>query len=57
MRAIVGEFKNARMVLKQEGFKALFRKYGWKLPAAVIAYYLVRDVTLYILIPAWILNK
>lgn len=56
MRSIIGEFKNARAMLKKEGFKALFRKYGWKLPVAVVAYYLVRDLTLYVLIPVWFLK-
>lgn len=33
------------------GWKGLFRKRGWKLVALVVVYYLIRDVTLYILIP------
>jgi len=33
------------------GWRGLFRKRGWKLVAVFVAYYLVRDVVLYILIP------
>ena len=29
----------------------LFKKYGWKVAIGIFIYYLVRDVTLYILIP------
>ena len=42
---------------KQSGFKGLYKKYGWKLFAAFFIYYLIRDVTLYILIPWYIVNK
>ncbi|MEK6769068.1 MAG: hypothetical protein AABY85_08795 [Gemmatimonadota bacterium] len=34
------------------GWKGLLRKRGWSLVAAVIVFYLVRDVILYLLIPA-----
>jgi hypothetical protein len=29
----------------------LFGKYGWKLVLGVFAYYLIRDLTLYVLLP------
>lgn len=32
-------------------FRLLYKKYGWKILAAIIGYYLVRDVALYIVIP------
>lgn len=48
--------RDARLELKQTGVKGLFRRYGWKLVAGVFTYYLVRDVTLYILIP-WLVAK
>lgn len=32
-------------------FGFLFKKYGWKLVVVVVAYYLVRDTTVYVLIP------
>ena len=41
----------ARTTLRDHGVRALFRKYGWRLVAAIVLYYIVRDVTLYILIP------
>ncbi|MDO8666550.1 MAG: hypothetical protein Q7J79_08050 [Gemmatimonadales bacterium] len=34
------------------GWKGLLRKRGWRLVAAVIVFYLVRDIILYLLIPA-----
>jgi len=34
----------------------LFKKYGWKAGIAIFFYYLVRDVTLYILVP-WLIAK
>lgn len=44
----VTEFKT---IWKQEGLRALYRRYGWKLLAGLFAYYLVRDLTLYVLLP------
>ncbi|MCS6838843.1 MAG: hypothetical protein NZ480_08350 [Bdellovibrionaceae bacterium] len=35
----------------------LYRKYGWKAVVAVFLYYLVRDVTLYIIVPYFIIQK
>jgi hypothetical protein len=32
-------------------FRYLFRRYGWKMLLAVIAYYLIRDTLLYIILP------
>ncbi len=32
-------------------FRIIYKKYGWKILAAIFCYYLVRDVTLYIIIP------
>jgi hypothetical protein len=39
------------LIVKREGFKALFKKRGWKVFAFVIGYYTVRDTLLYIVIP------
>jgi len=39
------------IIVKNEGFKSLLRKRGWKIFAAIIGYYIVRDTILYILIP------
>ena len=43
--------KDYREVFKEQGFKGLVKKYGWKLVLAVFMYYLIRDSILYILIP------
>lgn len=45
--------KEAKATFKQGGFRALKQKYGWKMFAAIFGYYLVRDVTLYVLIPIY----
>lgn len=47
----------ARQEFKKGGFKGVFRRYGWKLFAVFFVYYLVRDVTLYILLPWYIAQK
>ena len=47
-------FKEARQIYREQGFKAVFRRFGWKLVVAIFFYYLIRDVTLYIIIPALI---
>ncbi|MEW6055199.1 MAG: MFS transporter [Bdellovibrionota bacterium] len=43
--------KEATQIFRTRGLKALVKTYGWKMVAGFIAYYLVRDVTLYILLP------
>lgn len=43
--------KEIKSTFKESGFKGVTQKYGWKLFLAVFVYYLVRDVTLYIVIP------
>jgi hypothetical protein len=32
-------------------FRLIYKKYGWKIIAVIFAYYLVRDVILYIILP------
>lgn len=49
--------KEMKLTWKVAGFKGLYRKYGLKLFLAFFFYYLVRDVTIYILIPWWIAQK
>jgi hypothetical protein len=44
-------FRTLRDERRALGWKGLFRKRGWKLVALVVAYYLVRDVILYIALP------
>ena len=40
----------------KEKIRNLFKKYGWKAAIGIFVYYLVRDVTLYILLP-WYIAK
>jgi hypothetical protein len=53
LRALLRE---AKAEMKQNGLRGLFRRFGWKFFAAIFIYYLVRDVTLYILLP-WYIAK
>jgi hypothetical protein len=39
------------LIVKRCGLRELLRQRGWKFIAAVIAYYLVRDSLLYIVVP------
>jgi hypothetical protein len=48
--------KEATRVFRKDGFKGLTKAYGWKLVAAFIAFYLIRDITLYILLP-WLVAR
>jgi len=48
--------KKALMKLRDR-FAALYQKYGWKAVAGVFVYYLVRDVTLYIVLPMFVLSR
>ena len=38
-------------IVRREGWRELLRQRGWKFFAAILAYYIVRDTVLYILIP------
>ncbi len=38
-------------IIRTSGFKEFLRRRGWKVIAIVIAYYLIRDSILYILLP------
>ncbi|MCT4624724.1 MAG: hypothetical protein N4A46_13975 [Schleiferiaceae bacterium] len=38
-------------IYKKEGFKAAVKAAGWKVILLIIVFYLIRDVTIYILIP------
>ena len=48
---LTGLVKQLRQERRELGWKGLLRKRGWGLVVAVVAFYLVRDVVLYILIP------
>ena len=48
--------KNAKESGVKEAIKIMFKKYGWKVGLAIFMYYLIRDVTLYIILPYLILR-
>jgi hypothetical protein len=43
--------KEIRATFKESGFKGVSQKYGWKLFLGIFIYYVVRDVTIYIILP------
>ena len=49
-----------RTITKESGLrqaiKMMFKKYGWKVGLAIFMYYLIRDVTLYIILPYLIMK-
>lgn len=49
--------REAKQVFREGGIKGVIRRYGWKFFAVFFVYYLVRDVTLYILLPLYLANK
>lgn len=54
LRALIRE---AKAIFREKGFKGVIRRFGWKLFAVLFVYYLVRDVTLYILLPWYLASK
>ena len=44
-------------IIKTEGVKAFVKQKGWKFLVAFILFYLIRDVTLYIIIPYLIIDN
>ena len=40
----------------RQAIKIMFKKYGWKVGLAIFMYYLIRDVTLYIILPYLIMR-
>jgi hypothetical protein len=54
LKTLLSEMKKT---WRETGVKGLYKKYGFKLFLAFFCYYLVRDVTIYILIPWWIAKK
>jgi hypothetical protein len=51
MRRLTSFFRALRDERRALGWGGLVRKRGWKLVVIVVAYYLVRDVLLYIVLP------
>ena len=43
--------REIKATFKESGLKGVTQKYGWKLFLAVFVYYLIRDVTLYVVLP------
>jgi hypothetical protein len=39
------------LIVKRHGWRELLRQRGWRFFAGVIAYYLVRDILLYVVLP------
>ena len=56
-RYIPRVLREAKQTFRAGGLKAVIRRYGWKFFAAFFAYYLIRDVTLYILLPWYLTSK
>jgi hypothetical protein len=48
-------FKNAIYKIKGR-FQKIYRQYGWKAVVGIFIYYIVRDVTLYIVLPALVVK-
>ena len=48
--------KNAKESGVKEAIKIMFKKYGWKVGLVIFMYYLIRDVTLYIILPYLIMR-
>ena len=44
-------------LIKTEGLKAFIKKKGWRFLVAFFLFYLIRDVTLYIILPWFVINK
>ena len=42
---------DSALILKRYGFRELVRQRGWRFLLAILAYYLVRDTILYVVIP------
>jgi hypothetical protein len=55
MLKILNELRtNTRENGLKYAIKAMFQQYGWKIGVAIFLYYLIRDVTLYIIIPYFV---
>lgn len=47
----------AKQVFRAAGIKGVIRRYGWKFFAVFFLYYLIRDVSLYVLLPWYLAQK
>ena len=50
-RRLFAFVREATATFRKKGFRGILRVYGWKLFAVFFVFYLVRDVTLYIVLP------
>jgi hypothetical protein len=50
-------FQEARQIYREKGFRAVLARFGWKFVVAIFLYYLIRDLTLYVLIPWLLISK
>ena len=51
-----GPMKDAVAIFRATGLAGLLRAYGWKMVAGFVVFYLIRDITLYLLLP-WLAAK
>ena len=47
---------NTKKLGLKAAIKMMFKQYGWKVGMAIFMYYLIRDVTLYIILPYLIMK-
>ncbi len=52
----MSQLKNIVLTIRQVGIRKAFRIHGWRIIAVVTLYYLIRDLTLYVLLPYLIIN-
>ena len=45
-------FHEARQIYREKGFRAVVKRYGWKLVIGVFCYYLIRDILIYLVLPS-----
>jgi hypothetical protein len=51
-RFVIGEWRaTLRAELRAGGWRGLLRKRGWRFVAAIVAFYLARDLLLYVALP------
>ncbi len=46
--------KGFKKEIREKGFKQTLKDAGWKVAAVIIIYYLIRDTTLYIILPLYL---
>ncbi|MGZ3769584.1 MAG: hypothetical protein ACXVCR_08020 [Bdellovibrio sp.] len=47
----------AKTIFKESGIKGIIRHFGWKICALFFMYYLIRDLTIYVLLPWYFAKK